>query len=343
MHSKAYIEDSLCMRLGGRMAEQIVFGMVSTGAQNDLVVNTELARRMVREWGMSDRVGPMAWGSQGQVFLGDDLMHTRDYSDDTARVIDEEVERILREQEDRASQSPHEAPRAASTSSRSRCSSARPSTARTCLGWCSRGWRSTASRRTASSRSPRRRRRADARPLRLTGYSDQSQRFAAARRRSPSRRTTRGRCRCDPRRARSARRRSRSASARRAGRRPRLRRQRPRRCGPRLAADSMAAHDAHDADVKTTTRARASGRAKSARATRSGTRTPGAADVWTRRRLTRNPMITALAPSASASSALVTSAGHRADARCPLPPGRSTLARQRSAHPPRRGASSASR
>jgi cell division protease FtsH len=56
---------------------------------------------MVREWGMSGRVGPMAWGSQGQVFLGEDLMHTRDYSDETARVIDEEVERILREQEDR--------------------------------------------------------------------------------------------------------------------------------------------------------------------------------------------------------------------------------------------------
>ena len=51
---------------------------------------------------MSDRIGPMAWGSQGQVFLGDDLMHTRDYSDETARVIDEEVERILRVQEDRA-------------------------------------------------------------------------------------------------------------------------------------------------------------------------------------------------------------------------------------------------
>jgi cell division protease FtsH len=56
---------------------------------------------MVREWGMSDRVGPMAWGSQGAVFLGDDLMHSRDYSDETARVIDEEVERILREQEER--------------------------------------------------------------------------------------------------------------------------------------------------------------------------------------------------------------------------------------------------
>ena len=51
---------------------------------------------------MSERVGPMAWGSQGMVFLGEDLMHTRDYSDETSRVIDEEVERILREQESRA-------------------------------------------------------------------------------------------------------------------------------------------------------------------------------------------------------------------------------------------------
>jgi cell division protease FtsH len=75
--------------------------VISTGANNDLVGATELARKMVREWGMSSRVGPMAWGSQGQVFLGEDLMHTRDYSDDTARVIDEEVERILREQEQR--------------------------------------------------------------------------------------------------------------------------------------------------------------------------------------------------------------------------------------------------
>ena len=87
--------------MGGRIAEELVFGVVSTGANNDLVGATELARKMVREWGMSDRVGPMAWGSQGQVFLGEDLMHTRDYSDDTARVIDEEVERILREAEER--------------------------------------------------------------------------------------------------------------------------------------------------------------------------------------------------------------------------------------------------
>src|SRR4029079_1161698 len=89
--------DSLVVRLGGRVAEELVFSHQSTGAQNDLVGNTELARQMVREWGMSDRIGPMAWGSQGAVFLGDDLMHTRDYSDETARVIDEDVEAILRE------------------------------------------------------------------------------------------------------------------------------------------------------------------------------------------------------------------------------------------------------
>src|SRR3954469_6569671 len=101
IYKREYIADSLVVRLGGRVAENLVFGHQSTGAQNDLVGNTELARRMVREWGMSDRLGPLAWGSQGAVFLGEDLMHTRDYSDETARVIDEEVEAILREQEQR--------------------------------------------------------------------------------------------------------------------------------------------------------------------------------------------------------------------------------------------------
>src|SRR5205807_3304030 len=96
------IEDSLAVRLGGRCAEELVYGADSTGANNDLVGCTELARKMVREWGMSTRVGPMAWGAQGMVFLGEDLMHSRDYSDETARVIDEEVEHILREQEERA-------------------------------------------------------------------------------------------------------------------------------------------------------------------------------------------------------------------------------------------------
>ena len=102
IYRRDYIEDSLAVRLGGRIAEELVFDMLSTGANNDLVGCTELARKMVREWGMSDRVGPMAWGSQGAVFLGDDLMHSRDYSDETSRVIDEEVGQILRGQEDRA-------------------------------------------------------------------------------------------------------------------------------------------------------------------------------------------------------------------------------------------------
>ncbi|MEA3056052.1 MAG: cell division protease FtsH, partial [Actinomycetota bacterium] len=107
LYRQDYIEDRLVVSLGGRIAEEQVFGVISTGANNDLQVATELSRKMVREWGMSKRIGPMAWGSQNQVFLGDDLMHTRDYSDETARIIDEEVERILREQEDRCRETLH--------------------------------------------------------------------------------------------------------------------------------------------------------------------------------------------------------------------------------------------
>jgi cell division protease FtsH len=102
IYPRMVIEDSVCVRMGGRAAELIIYGDLSTGANNDLVGNTELARKMVREWGMSGELGPMAWGSQGMVFLGEDLMHTRDYSEDTSRVIDAEVAKILREQEERA-------------------------------------------------------------------------------------------------------------------------------------------------------------------------------------------------------------------------------------------------
>jgi cell division protease FtsH len=102
IHPRQHIEDSLAVRMGGRAAELLVYGDLSTGAANDLVGNTELARKMVREWGMSDKIGPMAWGSQGQVFLGEDLMHTRDYSEHTSQIIDDEVEQILRVQEQRA-------------------------------------------------------------------------------------------------------------------------------------------------------------------------------------------------------------------------------------------------
>ena len=96
-----YLRERLVILLGGRMAEELVFGVTSTGAGNDLVQATETTKKMVREWGMSERVGPMAWGSQNQVFLGDELMSSRDYSDETAHLIDSEVQRILTDQEAR--------------------------------------------------------------------------------------------------------------------------------------------------------------------------------------------------------------------------------------------------
>ena len=102
-YSKEYFEDVICKAMGGRVAEMIVFGHLNSGAANDLEQATSIARRMVREWGMSQAVGPMAWSTQQQVFLGEDLMtNGREYSDDTAKLIDGEIARILREQEDRA-------------------------------------------------------------------------------------------------------------------------------------------------------------------------------------------------------------------------------------------------
>ncbi len=102
-YSKDYIEDEICVFMGGRIAEEIVLNQRTTGASNDLERSTGLARRMVREWGMSEELGPMAWSSQGAVFLGEDLMTSgREYSDDVARTIDSEVNKILRAQETRA-------------------------------------------------------------------------------------------------------------------------------------------------------------------------------------------------------------------------------------------------
>ena len=100
-HNQDHLEDRLAVNMGGRVAEDLVFGVLSNGAGHDLVTATELARKMVREWGMSDAVGPMAWGSHNQVFLGDEMLAAREYSDETARVIDKEVQRILCDQEDR--------------------------------------------------------------------------------------------------------------------------------------------------------------------------------------------------------------------------------------------------
>ena len=102
-YSRDYFKDMICKAMGGRVAEMIVFGHLNSGAANDLEQATSIARRMLREWGMSDAVGPMAWSSQQQVFLGEDLMtNGREYSDETARMIDSEIGLILREQEARA-------------------------------------------------------------------------------------------------------------------------------------------------------------------------------------------------------------------------------------------------
>jgi cell division protease FtsH len=102
-YSREYFEDVICKAMGGRVAEKIVFGHLNSGAANDLEQATNIARRMVREWGMSESVGPMAFAGQQQVFLGEDLMTSgREYSDETARTIDSEISRILHEQEERA-------------------------------------------------------------------------------------------------------------------------------------------------------------------------------------------------------------------------------------------------
>ncbi len=100
-YNRSYLDDQLMVLLGGRGAERTVFGNVSTGAHNDLVRATEIAHSMVREWGMSDKVGPMAWGDSNMVFLGEDMMQSKSYSDDTARTIDVEAQAILMKTEER--------------------------------------------------------------------------------------------------------------------------------------------------------------------------------------------------------------------------------------------------
>ena len=98
---KTQAENMIIMALGGRNAEQLVFDVVSSGAANDLPQATNIARRMVTEWGMSDQIGPMSLSGGGPVFLGDDMMGTKEFSEDTARLVDEEVHAILTAMEDR--------------------------------------------------------------------------------------------------------------------------------------------------------------------------------------------------------------------------------------------------
>ncbi|MDQ2725335.1 MAG: ATP-dependent zinc metalloprotease FtsH [Actinomycetota bacterium] len=102
LYPESYLKDSLAVRLGGRAAEVLVLGEASTGASNDLAGATELATRMVREWGLSDRIGPIGYSSNQPGYLGDSGLGNRPYAEDTQRVIDEEVTLLLRQAEARA-------------------------------------------------------------------------------------------------------------------------------------------------------------------------------------------------------------------------------------------------
>ena len=118
LYSESYLKDSLAVRLGGRAAELIVLGEASSGASSDLAGATDLATRMVREYGMSERLGPVGFASSSPMYLGTEQVHSRDYAEATQRVIDEEVSDLLREAEKRATRAAHRAPRRARSTRR---------------------------------------------------------------------------------------------------------------------------------------------------------------------------------------------------------------------------------
>ena len=95
-NSKTEMLEEIVSLLGGRVAEQLVLGDVSTGASNDLERATKIAKSMITRYGMSDKLGPRTFGDQNnEVFIGRDYGHTVDYSDETAAMIDQEIKRII--------------------------------------------------------------------------------------------------------------------------------------------------------------------------------------------------------------------------------------------------------
>lgn len=94
--NKKFCEDSISILLGGRAAEELVFGQPTTGAGNDIERATELARKMVCDWGMSEKLGPLSFGKKEEaIFLGKEIQHPKEYSEETAREIDTEVREIV--------------------------------------------------------------------------------------------------------------------------------------------------------------------------------------------------------------------------------------------------------
>jgi cell division protease FtsH len=104
-YSRDYLNDQIAILLGGRIAEEITMGSLTTGAGNDLERATEMARRMVCEWGMSENMGPLTFGKkEEQIFLGREIAQHQDYSEDTALKIDHEVKRFVTDNYQRAHQ-----------------------------------------------------------------------------------------------------------------------------------------------------------------------------------------------------------------------------------------------
>ena len=100
--SKNEMLDDIVVLMGGRVAEALVLGDISTGASNDIERATETARSMVTKYGMSDKLGPVTFGSSNdEVFLGKDYSHTRNYSEKIAAEIDDEVDSIVKSSYDR--------------------------------------------------------------------------------------------------------------------------------------------------------------------------------------------------------------------------------------------------
>jgi cell division protease FtsH len=98
VYSREYMLDRLAVMMGGRAAEHLVFDTATSGAENDLKQATQLARRMVLDWGMSQEMGHIALGGRSeQVFLGQEIAQRREYSDTTAREVDKEIKAILDE------------------------------------------------------------------------------------------------------------------------------------------------------------------------------------------------------------------------------------------------------
>ncbi len=103
IYSKDYLKNQLAILMGGRVAEQLVFNELTTGAGNDLERATELARKMVCEWGMSEKLGPVTFGkAEQEVFIGRELAMKKNYSEETAVMIDEEIKRFVYEAEETA-------------------------------------------------------------------------------------------------------------------------------------------------------------------------------------------------------------------------------------------------